>query len=378
MNIGMFITPTHTVPPDDQSIAAPWSVVSELTEVLVKRGNHQISLFAPTGSKTSAKLYDFRIPPTIRLKASLSKDAFEQKEVDVEAAFFHHMMRVGREQKISVFHLHQANRMYPLIAKAPKEYSFLITLHDPMVSSRRAAVMELSEFPNCFFVSVSNAQRGEVQANFIQTIYHGIPIEDFPFQEQRTVGFSVFGRIIPVKGQSDAIEAANKMNVPLTIVGETAENTEENKAYWESIAPQIDGMHMYHVPFIQRKNLSFYYQRTKAILMPIKWEEPFGLVMIEAMASGTPVIAYNRGSVPEIVVDGVTGFIIDPDDENRPGKGTWIIKKQGIDGLVEAMGRIDEINRLACRKHVEDHFTAETMATGYEQVYEKILNERSI
>jgi len=85
------------------------------------------------------------------------------------------------------------------------------------------------------------------------------------------------------------------------------------------------------------------------------------------------VIAYNRGSVPEVVRDGVTGFIIDPDDEDRPGKGTWIIKKQGIDGLVEAISRIGEIDRRACRKHVEEHFTVEKMVEGYEKVYREVI-----
>jgi len=111
----------------------------------------------------------------------------------------------------------------------------------------------------------------------------------------------------------------------------------------------------------------------KALLFPILWEEPFGMVMIEAMACGTPVIAYNHGSVSEIVVDGLTGFIIDPDNEDRPNKGKWVIKKQGVEGLVEAIRRIGELNRNACRKHVEANFTVEMMVRGYELIYKKIL-----
>ncbi|MBI5619392.1 glycosyltransferase, partial [Candidatus Gottesmanbacteria bacterium] len=110
------------------------------------------------------------------------------------------------------------------------------------------------------------------------------------------------------------------------------------------------------------------------------WEEPFGLVMIEAMACGTPVIAYNRGSVAEIVKDGVTGFIIEDDNTtnttntaNKP-ISQWVIKKKGIEGLVEAVKRIGEIDRAACRKHVEEHFTVEKMVEGYEQVYNKLLH----
>ncbi len=98
------------------------------------------------------------------------------------------------------------------------------------------------------------------------------------------------------------------------------------------------------------------------------------MVMIESMACGTPVIAYNRGSVAEIVRDGITGLIIDPDDVDRPGKGSWIIKKQGIEGLVEAINRIDDIDRNACRKHVQEDFSVEKMVEGYERVYKRVLN----
>ncbi len=97
--------------------------------------------------------------------------------------------------------------------------------------------------------------------------------------------------------------------------------------------------------------------------------------MIESMSCGTPVVAFNRGSVAEIVKDGVTGFIVDPDNTKRPGKGSWMIKKQGVEGLVEAIKRISEIDRAACRKEVEEKFTIDKMVEGYENVYEKVLGK---
>lgn len=97
--------------------------------------------------------------------------------------------------------------------------------------------------------------------------------------------------------------------------------------------------------------------------------------MVESMSCGTPVIAYNHGSVAEIVKDGVTGFIIDPDDEDRPLKGSFVIKKQGVEGLVEAIKRIKEIDRRSCRKHVEENFTVERMVDGYERVYNQLINQ---
>ena len=113
---------------------------------------------------------------------------------------------------------------------------------------------------------------------------------------------------------------------------------------------------------MQGTSLASAYQQAKALLFPIQWEEPFGLVMVEAMACGTPVIAYNRGSVSEIVKDGVTGFVVPPE--------------KGVAGLVEAIKKIDHIDRAACRKHVEEHFTVEKMVDGYETVYKKVLQKQ--
>ena len=142
------------------------------------------------------------------------------------------------------------------------------------------------------------------------------------------------------------------------------------------VLPYVDGDKIVHAGFfVTSMEKNNFLNKAKALMLPILWDEPFGLVMIEAMACGTPVIAYNRGSVSEIVRDGVTGFIIDPDNEDRPGKGTWVIKKQGIEGLVEAIKRIEEIDRRACRKHVEENFSVSKMVEGYEKIYNQILNK---
>ena len=152
------------------------------------------------------------------------------------------------------------------------------------------------------------------------------------------------------------------------------------KFYWESeVFPHIDGKNILYESVLPKEALHQRYGNAKALLFPIHWEEPFGLVMIEAMACGTPVIAYNRGSVSEIVRDGVTGYIVDDDRSNKSDKtntSNLIIKKKGIAGLVEAIKRIGEIDRSACRKHVEAHFTVDRMVTGYEQVYKKVLGEQ--
>jgi len=172
-----------------------------------------------------------------------------------------------------------------------------------------------------------------------------------------------------VKGHDVAIEAVKKAGATLQMASWVSDGVKKSAFYKEKIEPHIDGITIVVNNLIQGQTLGDFYGKAKALLFPIQWAEPFGLVMVEAMSTGTPVIAYNRGSVSEIVQDGVTGFIIDPDDSIN---GNWIIKKKGVEGLVEAMGRIGEIDRHACRKVVEERFSTERMVEGYEKVYRKL------
>jgi glycosyltransferase involved in cell wall biosynthesis len=179
--------------------------------------------------------------------------------------------------------------------------------------------------------------------------------------------------MVAVKGHDIAIAAARGAGMPLTFATWMSDAVKETPYFKEKIAPFIDGKNIVLNSLMQGVSLASAYQKAKALIFPIQWEEPFGLVMIESMSCGTPVVAYNRGSVAEIVKDGVTGFVIDPDDTDRPGKGTWVIKTQGIEGLVEAIKRVGEIDRAACRRHVEEKFTIDKMVEGYENVYKKVL-----
>jgi glycosyltransferase involved in cell wall biosynthesis len=168
--------------------------------------------------------------------------------------------------------------------------------------------------------------------------------------------------------------------VPITIATSTIRANRSQGFFEERIAPQIDGSAVKAVGFLEGKAKSAYIGSGKAFLFPLAWDEPFGLVMIEAMACGTPVIAYNRGSVSEIVKDGVTGFIIDPPSadvqqpKHRAMRGSFTIKTPGVAGLVEAIRRIGEINRVDCRKHVEAQFSLAAMTDGYEKVYSAVVS----
>ena len=245
------------------------------------------------------------------------------------------------------------------------------TFHDPVPTDLMLERWLLDRFPTHKFISISNSQRGKYAEHFMGTVYNGIDPERFPFDAAGGNRLVSVGRMIPEKGHDIAISAAKAQGTGLTIASWVSDSVKNSVYYKEKIAPFIDGKSIVLNSLMQGTGLAEVYQKSKALLFPLQWEEPFGLVMVEAMSAGTPVIAYNRGSAAEVVADGVTGFIIDPDDTDRPGKGTWKIKKQGVEGLAEAIQRVGELDRAACRKRVEEHFTIRTMVAGYEAMYSK-------
>ncbi|MBU4141544.1 glycosyltransferase, partial [Patescibacteria group bacterium] len=168
-------------------------------------------------------------------------------------------------------------------------------------------------------------------------------------------------RVVPLKGFDLAVKVAQKSGLPLKIAGEILD-----ARYWEEkLMPFIGGKISYE-GMVSPFKLPLLYQKAKAFIFPLQWEEPFGLVMIEAMACGAPVVAFDRGSVREVIKDGVTGFIVPP--LNKKGESN-------IEGMAEAVKKIDKIDRAACRKHVKDNFTLEKMVEKYEKVYEKIVKK---
>lgn len=374
----MYISPAHTVPPLDENILAPWILMGEMVDGLVGRG-HDIQVFAAKGSVTKGHLHHFNIDPTVLNKSVLTPDDYKKDVADDEDLLFTRMMETVKEDGVPLVHIHHPiERLYPLLSKYP-DTQFVFTFHDPIGPERFADLQKIQTLGNCHFVSISNAQRSGVPLTFAATVYNGVSTTLFqPIPEREPYApFVAVGRVVPNKGFEDAISAVRATDSRLVIAGQVYQDKPEMLDYFnQKIKPEIDGKHVFMEPLLKREHLVGHYQTAKALLFPIHWEEPFGLVMVEAMACGTPVIAYNRGSVSEVVQDGVTGFIIDPDDTDRPGKGSWIIKKQGVEGLIEAIKRIEELDRTVCRKLVEEKFSLDTMVHGYENVYQKILKKK--
>ena len=210
-----------------------------------------------------------------------------------------------------------------------------------------------------WYNTISHAQRAtmpEISGGcFAGVVHNAIDVESFPFSGQKDDYLLFLSRISPEKGTHLAIEAASRLGVRLIIAGKV--DRVDRAYYHEVVEPLIDGE---QVVFLGEADASFkrdLYQRASCLLMPSCWEEPFGLVMVEAMACGTPVVAFARGAAPEIVVDGVTGYLV-----------------EDVDGMVEAVRNAERIDPARCRQHVSDRFSPQVMAERYLASYRTILD----
>ncbi len=255
------------------------------------------------------------------------------------------------------------------------------TLHDPLPKDPKSVMYWLlQKYSYHNYISISDAFRHHesLKLHFAGTIHHGIDAEKYPYAGPGGVDGHILamGRMVPEKGFDHAIKASLDAGVGLHIMTSDMEENSRLAYFTDHIVPLTQGVEsIRYTGFLSGTEKASEIGSAKALIFPIRWEEPFGMVMIESMACGTPVIAYNRGSVPEIITDGKTGFIIDPpdgDDTPHP-LGEHMIKKRGVEGLVEAITRIGEIDRAACRQRVMDEFSVEKMAEHHEQIYHKIL-----
>jgi glycosyltransferase involved in cell wall biosynthesis len=253
------------------------------------------------------------------------------------------------------------------------DFPVVYSLHDPLPVADSFECQELAKFKDHAYIALSeNMKQSLLKLNFVDTIYHGIVTADFPFAADASDYLLFMGRLVPEKGLHSAIQAALALNMRLEIGTQFPDAAHESDYFQKQIKPYLTSPFIGEPGMVTGSDKLLLYKEAKALLFPIEWEEPFGMVMIEAMVCGTPVIAYNRGSVSEIVKDGVTGFIVEPETGNGNQLENLVIKKRGVAGLVEAVQRINEIDRAACRKHVEEHFTVEKMVEGYEKVYKRV------
>jgi glycosyltransferase involved in cell wall biosynthesis len=195
----------------------------------------------------------------------------------------------------------------------------------------------------------------------LPVVHNGIDVERVPFSRVPRNYLLTVGRLVPTKGASVAIEVARRANIPLVIVGAVAPDLPESREYFErEIEPRIDGEHVCHHAALPNGKILELMSEARAFLFPISWEEPFGMVVAEAMAAGAPVVATPRGSLPELVEPGVTGFL-----------------EETVEGMADAVVRSAAIDRGACRRRAFRLFDFRRMAERYERLYERVLAESS-
>jgi glycosyltransferase involved in cell wall biosynthesis len=317
-------------------------VVSYLTEELVALG-HKVTLFASGDSVTRAELVAM-VPQALRLEATV------RDPVALHIALVDAVSR--RAGDFDVIHVHFDHLHLPLFAW--RRLPFLTTLHGRLDMPELVPVMRA--FPEAPFVSISDAQRRPLPfVSWLATVHHGLP-GDFPPRSREPEGYLAFlGRVCPEKGPDKAIRIAARAGMPLKIA---AKVDAVDRAYHQAVVEPLLREHAGLVEFIgeigEHEKGDFLGAAT-ALLFPVDWPEPFGLAMIEAMACGAPVIAFDRGSVPEVITDGLTGFIVPGEDE-----------------AVAAVARLPSLDRAAIRRAFAERFTARRMARDYLGLYERI------
>lgn len=320
-------------------------IVSLLTDELVRRG-HEVTLFASGDSITSAQLESVH-PRALRLDSSVKEygiyDMLQLSQVYERASEF------------DIIHSHMgcATLPYAQLVKTPTVH----TLHGIFTPDNEKLFTHARRQP---YVSISNAQREpRLNLNCVATVYNGIDLSQYTFraQPENPPYLAFLGRLSPEKGPHIAIEIAKRSGWYLKMAGKV---DAVDVDYFENvIKPEIDGRQIEYFGEVTQSEKAALLEGAVATLFTITWREPFGLVMVESMASGTPVIGMRMGSAPEVIAHGQTGFLCD-----------------NIEEAIAAIDQVSQLNRHDCREHVQNRFSVQKMVDGYEAVYQQLLAER--
>jgi len=321
-------------------------IVSYITEELVKLG-HDVTLFASGDSETAARL-EAICPQALRLNTGIfNRDApiIMQQE-----------RALGTTKDFDIIHSHLDFIGFPIARR--NTVPVVTTLHGRLdLPELEPVFREFSEMP---LVSISDAQRRPLPwANWAGTIHHGLPRDLYTFHQKAEGYLAFLGRMSPEKKPDQAIEIAKRVGLPLRMAAKV--DPADQKYFEAEVEPLLDHPLIEFIGEISDADKDEFIGNAAALVCPYDWPEPFGLVLIEALACGTPVLAYRRGSIPEIIDHGVTGFVCETLSE-----------------MVEAVGQVHRIDRHRCREAFDARFTADRMARDYVALYERIIEERTV
>jgi len=352
MRIALLSTFEEPVPP--KMYGGTERIVYTLAEEWVRMG-HDVTLFASGDSQTSANL----VPCTPRAIRTLreARNPTTRQALNLDALA--NALQYIREGTFDIIHNHFG--WQTLLFNAFLDLPMVTTLHGTLDKS---IVPTEHKMHNYFrwapFVSISNSQRRHSpKLNYVATIYHGINAEEFTFNDKPEDYLLFLGRIHPQKGPVHAIKVAKATGQKLLIAAKT--DPAEFGYLRNRVRPLIDNKQIIWIGEVGHEEKVKLLKNARALLSPLQWDEPFGIVNLEAMACGTPVITVRRGSMPEIIEDSKTGFLC-----------------RNLAELRAAVDKINTIDRRACRQHVEQHFTARKMAAGYIKAFEKVLKKRQV
>lgn len=337
MRIAQLVSDLHPVAVGGTK--AIYSHVGTLTDMMIKAG-HQVELYASADSKTQGNLHSIEKPANAQ---SLPQD--------IQRYYTQALITDCYKNDTEVDIIHSHFTLLSSFHAAHSKTPTIISIHSPI---REEIKPLLRLYKNLSYISFSKAQRKQMpELNWVANIYHGIDTNLITYNETPKDYFLYLGRITEEKGVHFAIEAARAAGVPLRIAG----SSYMTEGYWHKhIEPAINGVSVRYMGEANEQQKIELLQGAKALLFPTQYDETFGLVMIEAMACGTPVIAWRKGSVPEVISHGKTGYIVD-----------------SIEGMVDSIKTIDKISRKETRERAVTLFSKEKMVNGYLKVYDRII-----
>jgi glycosyltransferase involved in cell wall biosynthesis len=338
VRIAVIAPPWYTVPPSGYG-GIEW-VVALLADGLTERG-HEVTLFAPPGSRTEAQL----VPP-------LGEVPPEELIGDPWYEAAHAVSAYEHGEEFDVLHDHTGP--VGVSIGAMSDCPTVHTLHGPFTDEARMLYRRIAR--RHWFVAISHNQQsmGPPNLRWAGVVYNGIPMDRYPFREDKDDYLFFLGRADEEKAPHLAIQAARRAGRRLVMCVTT--KNERERTYWAEKVEPLLGDDVEVRGECNQEQKADLLARAAALLFPIQWAEPFGLVMTEAMACGTPVVAWRNGSVPEVVADGETGFIV-----------------SSVGEMADAVGRVGDLDPRLLRSRVEERFSAEVMVAGYERVYQRVL-----